>query len=415
MIQVLNRLGKKSFSFQMIFWMALGPFFLVAALSGLLLQFSESSAVSLVAMCGLVLCWTLRMRGFLIAAALMTGCLVLQPPADLFGGMCFVLPILSALFLTALCVQEARSIMERRDVQIGNLMRLKSGLEQEKQKEATQTIRLVDENQVLRSQLEESKNWTASLKRLMNVGQQETERTRLLRQELNLEQSKKQKRIKELEHQLFAVNQEKHALEKRPSRTTDPELLSKLNDVRVRSFQLELLSQQYRDQLKILKPKLQLLARLKADNLQLEHREQKQIEKACQLLHKEHAAHIDKLTQEYELQIEKQQSKPQVETAQSTMPASRAEKLYQQLRMQFDAKDATLHEVRKELHKVHGELYTAQLIAKESDHLPCEELRVLYRHAQGLREEIKHLEEENTALLALVRDREDLTAASCDH
>ena len=410
MIRVLNRLGKKPFSFQMIFWMALGPFFLVAALSALLFQFTENSAVSLVAMVGLVLCWTLRLRGFCIAAALMASCLAVQPPEDFFGGLCFVLPIMSALFLTALCVQEARAIMERRDVQIRNLIRIKSGLEQEKQKESAQTMRLVDENQVLRSQLDESKKWTASLKRLMNVGQQETEQARLLRQELTREQNKQQKRIKELEHQLFAVNQEKHTLEKRPSKNTDPELLAKLNDVRVRSFQLELLSQQYRDQLKTLKPKLQLLARLKADNLQLEHREEKQIEKACALLHKEHAEHIKQLTKEYETRIESLQKQEE----QPALPETKAEKLYKQLRMQFDAKDATLHEVRKELHKVHGELSVAQMIQKEAEHLPCEELRVLYRHAQGLREEVKQLEKENAALLALVRDREDFTAASCD-
>ncbi|MCP5509096.1 MAG: hypothetical protein H7A39_01610 [Chlamydiales bacterium] len=414
MKQILERLACKPFSFQMVFWMALGPFFLVAALCVLLMQFSESVSISFVAMSGLGLCWIWRMRGFAVASALMVGCMILEPPADLFGGICFIAPIMSALFLTALCVQEVREIMHKREVQIHNLARLKDGLEQEKQKEATLNARLVDENQVLRSQLDESKQWTDSLKRLMQVGQQEAWQAKQMRAELASERDRQQKRIKELERALFSANQQRKELEASPRSASDPEILAKLNDVRVRHFQLELLSQQYRDQLKALKPKLQLLARLKADNLQLEHRQQVQIEKACELLHKEHAAHIDQLTKEYEERIEKLQQMPPSQETQSSMPVSKAELLYNQLRVQFEAKDATLHQVRKDLYQAHGELYTANQLLAESDHLPSEELEVLYRHAQDLREELQLLEKENALLQALIGDGENLAAARCD-
>ena len=74
-------LSKRPFPVQLIIWMTLGPFFLVAMLSALLMQSSDGHFVfSLIAMSGLLACWIWRLKGFVLAgSALLAALLVLDP------------------------------------------------------------------------------------------------------------------------------------------------------------------------------------------------------------------------------------------------------------------------------------------------------------------------------------------------
>ena len=419
MKSIFSHLSKRPFSFQVIFWMALGPFFLVTTLALLLTRFCESGALfGFSALLGLVLVWAFRFKGFVISIALVCASLLVTMPHDYVGLLCFLSPIICALFLTALSVQECLALMAKSEKHIRKLGSIRQELEQNLRKDTSVKTKLIDENRLLKEQMAESKQWATSLKRLMAVGQQEKQHYLTKRQNLSAEVDKYKQRIQGLEKQL---SQKEHKIEIKSNTkpVNDQKLLSFLNDLRVRHYQLELLSSQYRDQLKILKPKLQLLANLKSENLHLKHDRDLEIQKATAELKKTHELEIQELKKQSVESIQKQHQE-EIETLKKTyeeklaqLPksvTSTADKkfnsMYKQLKSQFEDKDRILHSVRKELYQAQGELYGMKQALVELEHEPSEELKVLYRYAQSLKEELVHLEEENTYLLSFIKDHE---------
>ena len=358
---------------QLLVWMALGPFFLVATLSAVLLQFSSDHyLVSAMAMSGLFLCWIFKMRGFVIAAIAVGAALAFGSPENLFAQTCLLVPILAALFLTALCMQEVSDSLQKREEHMQNLTKGQASHAKTQSCEKAFSQKLLSENQILKTQLNDNQKWTSQLKNLMSVGQAEVKRTREVRSQLLDQWKGDQKRITALERKLAQA-------QKQPAPTSShissQQLLHSLNDMRVRTYQMELLAKQYRDQLKSMRPKLTELAKLKIDYLQLKHNQ-----------------------------------KP------ALAPPSDTDHKLRQLRSQFEEKDHELHLSRKKFYQAQTRALCAERTIKETEHHIPYDAQVLTEHISTLTFEADRLREENKHLTELItlamRDSVKTTLAS---
>ena len=453
-------LSKRPFPVQLIIWMTLGPFFLVAMLSALLMQSSDGHFVfSLIAMSGLLACWIWRLKGFVLAGSALLAALLVLDPDSLWVSACYALPILAALLLTALCMQEAHGLMVKRERNVHDLHQLKSGLEHERHQATLLKARLIEENRILKEQLDKQQKWNQSLKQLMDIGEQETNRLSQLRQNY-LE------KIKQYEYQIQELKVRVQELHE-STRSTEPSqlasnsaLLNQLNDLRVRHYQMELLSSQYRDQLKTLKPKLKMLAHLKADNIHLQHevdilrarpdaseavielkqenvslnreRQQKQelvlslqseVEQLAKQLENRpdrteeiNALHmrINELTKQLE---EQPHASGEIEALQKQIKSLKADgKVGQlkQLRNQLEQKDKALIQARAGLFQTQEQLEAMNHEASDREHQINDEIRCLCKYITLLEQEMGSVESVNNELLLLVGQREDFAATGSD-
>ncbi|MCB1116996.1 MAG: hypothetical protein KDK50_00280 [Chlamydiia bacterium] len=354
----MKAIGKLPVATQLIVWMALGPFFLVATLSALLLQFSAGSlAVSSIAIAGLFLSSLFRMRGFVASAIIVIGYLCFNPPLSLWAELCLVLPILAALFLTALCMEEVRGVLNRRECQLRNLEAFKAGHQQHQQQYTQEKEQLLAETKRLTQSRQEDEQWISSVKQLMAIGQLETAQTKRMRA----------KYIDRIQADQRVIEDLKRKLKTQPVqevKSSDGQLLQRLNEMRVRHYQLELLTEQYRDQIKRVRPQLASIAKLKADNLQLQHQLKTKV------------AVIEKPTGH--------------------------KNLYEQLRVQFHEKDAQLHKARQDVYRNESDALIAQKAIGESDHYLSYDQELLCEYLNGLEFEVAHLEHENRTLIELL-------------
>ncbi len=352
---MMKAIAKLPVTTQMIVWMALGPFFLVATLSALLLQFSHGSHwISGLAIVGLFLASLFRVRGFVVAATTVVGYMCFNPPASLFGELCLVVPILAALFLTAVCMDEVREVLARRDTQLRNLNAFKQSADAHKRHYEQEHQRLAKQSQQLHQKSQEDEQWIASVKQLMAIGQLETAQTKRMRA----------KYVDRIQADKRAIDELKRKLKNQPQVQTmsDGNLLQRLNEMRVRHYQLELLTEQYRDQIKALRPQVSSIAKLKADNLQLQHKLKNGVVK----------------------------------------PTENAN-LYKQLRTQFDEKDRQLHQTRREVYHRESDALIAQKALGESDHYMSYDQELLCEHLNHLEFEVAHLEDENRQLMSIIQ------------
>ena len=357
-------ISKLPIATQMIVWMALGPFFLIATLSALLLQFSVGSLViSAIAMGGLFVSSLLRMRGFIVSAIIVIGYLCFNPPASLWAELCLVVPILAALFLTALCMEEVRDILEKREYEMNHLSALKEDYQLRQQQDLQERERLISEMKHLSKMQQENEQWISSVKQLMVIGQLETAQTKRMRAKYLDRIQADQRTIDELKRKL------KNQKPVEVASTSDGQLLQQLNEMRVRHYQLELLTEQYRDQMKRLRPELCHIAKLKADNLQLQH----QIKTNVTVVEK----------------------------------PSEYKALYEQLREQFNEKDRQLHNIRRDIYYRESDALIAQKALGESDHYLSSDQELLCEHINSLEFEVAHLEHENRELMAIISDHRD--------
>lgn len=354
----MKAIGKLPVATQLIVWMALGPFFLVATLSALLLQFSAGSlGVSSIAVAGLFFSSLFRMRGFVASAVIVIGYLCFNPPVNLWAELCLVVPILAALFLTALCMEEVRGVLKHRECQLQNLAAFKKGHQHHQEQYSQERDKLVKETKRLKLAQQEDEQWISSVKQLMAIGQLETAQTKRMRAKY-VDRVKADQRV---------IDELKRRLKTQPVKEVksgDGQLLQRLNEMRVRHYQLELLTEQYRDQIKRVRPQLASIAKLKADNLQLQH----------QL--KTNVTIVEKPTKH--------------------------KNLYEQLKVQFHEKDAHLHKARQVAYQKETDALTAQKALGESDHFLSYDQELLCEHLNSLEFEVAHLEYENRQLVEII-------------
>ena len=215
---MMKAITKLPVTTQMIVWMALGPFFLVATLSALLLQFSQGSHwISGLAIVGLFLSSFFRVRGFVVSAVIVIGYMCFNPPESLWGELCLVVPILAALFLTAVCMEEIKEVLARRDAQLRNLSAFKQSADTQKRHYEQEHQRLVVQSQHLHQKSQENEQWIASVKQLMAIGQLETAQTKRMRAKYVDRIEADKRTIDELKRKLkkpaaSATNKRRHSL-----------------------------------------------------------------------------------------------------------------------------------------------------------------------------------------------------------
>lgn len=427
-------LSKRPFSVQLIVWMLLGPFFLVAMLSALLAQSPEGSfVVSLIAISGLLSCWVWRLKGFVLAGVALVLTIFVLDPASLWASACYALPILAALLLTALCMQEAHGLILKRERNVHELNQVKNGLEHERKEATLFKARLVEENRVLKDQLGDQQRWNRSIKKLMEVGEHETARLAQLRQNYLEKLSRYERQIQELTTRVHQLQDSTSTMDSGAA-AASRELLNQLNDLRVRHYQMEILASQYRDQLKGLKPKLQMLAHLKADNIHLQHevealKNQADTTDAFVDLKKENVSlkrdlqgltsTIDALTKQLNEQQDQSEMikalKAELKKQSNPVDETKIESgRLKQLKNQLEQKDKALLQARADLFKAQGLIDSLRHHSNEQVHEINEEMHYLCQYAEMLEQEITSIDAMNKELLLLVGQREDFAATGSD-